>query len=78
MKNKHVHITENQDRQIKQRANDTGLKEAEIIRRALDSYFNEDDDEWDRQIKRDYETGRLDGILAKARKQYENGEYTEL
>jgi hypothetical protein len=77
MRNKHVHITESQDQKIKQRANNTGLKQAEIIRRAIDSYFS-DDDEWDRQMKRDYQAGRLDGIIAKARRQYENGEYSEL
>jgi hypothetical protein len=45
MKNKHVHITQKQDEQIKQRAKETGLKQAEIIRRALDAYFSDDDDE---------------------------------
>jgi phosphosulfolactate synthase (CoM biosynthesis protein A) len=78
MKNKHLYITETQDCQIKQRAKETGLKQAEIIRRALDAYFDNDDDEWDRQMKRDLEAGRLDNILAKARKQYREGKYTEL
>jgi phage terminase large subunit-like protein len=76
MKNKHLHITEKQDREIKQRAKETGLKQAEVIRRAIDAYF--DDDAWDRQMKRDLEAGRLDDILAKARKQSEQGLGTPL
>jgi hypothetical protein len=80
MKNKHLHITEEQDCQIKQRAKETGLKQAEIIRRALDAYFDDDDedDEWDRQMKRDLEAGRLDDILDKAKKQSEQGLGTPL
>jgi glutamate mutase epsilon subunit len=78
MKNKHLHITEEQDCQIKQRAKETGLKQAEIIRCALDAYFDDGDDDWDRQIARDYKAGRLDGILAKARKQSEEGRVTLL
>lgn len=78
MKNKHVHITEKQDALIKDRAEETGLKQAEIIRRALDAYFNGDDDAWDRQMKRDFEAGRLDGIIERAKEQSEKGLGTPL
>jgi O6-methylguanine-DNA--protein-cysteine methyltransferase len=73
MKNKHVHITEKQDCQIKQRASETGLKQAEVIRRALDEYFNSDDDAWDRQMAADAKSGRLQQAFADELEQIKKG-----
>jgi predicted DNA-binding protein len=67
-----------QKERLQAEADAAGVPKTEIVRRALDEYFESDDDEWDRQMKRDLKAGRLDDILAKARKQYREGKYTEL
>ncbi len=66
-----------QKQRLQAESDHSGVPKTEIVRRALDAYFD-DDDKWDRQMKRDIEAGRLDGVLARARKQYEEGKYTEL
>ena len=35
-------------------------------------------DEWDKQIEKDIKAGKLDKLAAKALKNFENGDYSEL
>ncbi len=70
-----------QKQRLQEESDHTGAPKSEIVRRALDQYFS-DDDEWDRQIESDIKSGRFDrgfaDIISEAKKQYEKGEYTEL
>ncbi len=43
-----------------------------------DSSSSEGYDEWDKQIEKDIKAGKLDKLAAKALKNFENGEYSEL
>jgi predicted transcriptional regulator len=51
MKRVNFHLTEDQTRRLHERATATGLKVAEMIRRAVDAYL-------DREEKRDKREGR--------------------